>query len=151
MKANWSANELFFSTKSKVHAFLWSGRPLSSFSSETRFLLTVLHGTYGKMLVVLSTLISINDALWEMYVSVMWKQILCVNLKNKRAISLHAWTYYARSLKKSRCIFFLDKVYFWPSNSCLGLVLSIELQNRVSLTIELSKPFTFGHPWWFWV
>ena len=40
----------------------------------------------------------------------------------------------------------LDKVHFWPSNSCLGLVLAIELQNRVSSTTQLSKPFTFVHP-----
>ena len=34
-----------------------------------------------------------------------------------------------------------DKVHFWPSNFCLGLVLSIELQNRVSSTTQLWKPF----------
>ena len=43
-------------------------------------------------------------------------------------------------------IILMSKVHFWPSNSCLGLVLAIELQNRVSLTTELLKPFTFGHP-----
>ena len=42
--------------------------------------------------------------------------------------------------------FLMDKVYFWPSNSCLGLILAIELQNRISSTTQLSKPFTFGHP-----
>jgi hypothetical protein len=40
----------------------------------------------------------------------------------------------------------LDKVYFWPSNSYSSLILAIQLQNRVSLTIQLSKPVTFGHP-----
>ena len=32
-------------------------------------------------------------------------------------------------------LFLQSKVYFWPSNSCLSLVLAIELQNRVSSTI----------------
>ena len=39
-----------------------------------------------------------------------------------------------------------QKVYFLPSNCYPSLVLAIELQNRVSSTIQLSKPFTFGHP-----
>jgi len=38
------------------------------------------------------------------------------------------------------------KVHFWPSNSCPSLILAIQLQNRVALTIQLSKPVTFGHP-----
>jgi hypothetical protein len=37
------------------------------------------------------------------------------------------------------------KVHFWPSNYCLSLVLAIELQNRVSSTLQLLKPFTIGH------
>ena len=41
-------------------------------------------------------------------------------------------------------IIFKDKVHFWPSNSCLGLVLAIELQNRVSLTTQLRKLFIFS-------
>jgi hypothetical protein len=32
-----------------------------------------------------------------------------------------------------------------PSNFCLSLVLAIELQNWISLTIQLLKPFTIGH------
>ena len=39
-----------------------------------------------------------------------------------------------------------SKVHFWPSNSCPSLILAIQLQNRVALTIQLSKPVTFGHP-----
>ena len=38
-----------------------------------------------------------------------------------------------------------EKVHFWPSNSCLDSILAIELQNRVSLTIQLLKPFIFDH------
>jgi hypothetical protein len=38
-----------------------------------------------------------------------------------------------------------EKVHFWPSNYRLSLVLAIELQNQISLTIQLSKPFKFGH------
>jgi hypothetical protein len=38
-----------------------------------------------------------------------------------------------------------EKVHFLLSNYCLGLVLAIELQNRVSSTIQLLKPFTIGH------
>jgi hypothetical protein len=34
---------------------------------------------------------------------------------------------------------------FWPSNSYLSLILAIEFQNRVSLTIQLLKRFTIGH------
>ena len=46
-----------------------------------------------------------------------------------------------------RCkYFFKDKVHFWPSNSYPSLILAIQLQNRVALTIQLSKPVTFGHP-----
>ena len=44
------------------------------------------------------------------------------------------------------CILLMGKVHFWPSNSCLSLILAIQLQNRVALTIQLSKPVTFGHP-----
>jgi hypothetical protein len=42
---------------------------------------------------------------------------------------------------------FLEKenVHFLPSNFCLDLVLSIELQKWISLTIQLLKPFTVGH------
>ena len=40
----------------------------------------------------------------------------------------------------------LNNVHFWPSNYCPSLILTMQLQNRVSLTIKLSKPFTFGHP-----
>ena len=39
-----------------------------------------------------------------------------------------------------------SKVHFWPSNSCPSLILAIQLQNRVALTIQLLKPVTFGHP-----
>jgi hypothetical protein len=38
-----------------------------------------------------------------------------------------------------------EKVHFWPSNFCLSLVLTIELQNQIFLTIQLLKPFTIGH------
>ena len=41
--------------------------------------------------------------------------------------------------------FLMEKVHFWPSNSCLGLILAIELQNRISLTIQPLKPFIFDH------
>ena len=41
--------------------------------------------------------------------------------------------------------FLKGKVHFWPSNYCPSLVLAIELQNRVSLTTQLSKPFIFSH------
>ena len=42
--------------------------------------------------------------------------------------------------------FFIGKkIHFWTSNSDLGLVLAIELQNRVSLVIQPSKPFKFDH------
>jgi hypothetical protein len=34
---------------------------------------------------------------------------------------------------------------FWPSNSYPSLILAIEFQNRVSLTIQLLKRFTIGH------
>jgi hypothetical protein len=37
------------------------------------------------------------------------------------------------------------KIHFWPSNFCLSFILAIELENRVSLTIQLLKPFTIGH------
>jgi hypothetical protein len=40
---------------------------------------------------------------------------------------------------------FMEKVHFWPFNYWLGLILAIELQNRVSSTIQLLKPFTIGH------
>ena len=41
----------------------------------------------------------------------------------------------------------MGKVFFFlHSNYGLSLILAIQLQNRVSLTIQLSKPFTFGHP-----
>lgn len=39
----------------------------------------------------------------------------------------------------------MDKVHFWPFNCYAGLILTIQLQNQKSSTIELSKPFTFGH------
>ena len=39
----------------------------------------------------------------------------------------------------------MEKVHFWPSNFCLDLILAIELQNRVSLVIQLLKPFIFDH------
>jgi hypothetical protein len=42
-------------------------------------------------------------------------------------------------------VFFGKKIHFWPSNFCLSLVLAIELQNRISLTIQLLKPFTIDH------
>jgi hypothetical protein len=32
-----------------------------------------------------------------------------------------------------------EKVHFRPSNFCLSLVLTIKLQNRISLTIQLSN------------
>jgi hypothetical protein len=38
-----------------------------------------------------------------------------------------------------------EKVHFWPSNYCLSLILTIKLQNWVSSTIQLLKPFTIGH------
>jgi hypothetical protein len=37
-----------------------------------------------------------------------------------------------------------EKVYFWPSNFYLNLVLAIEVQNRISLTIQLLKPIIIG-------
>jgi hypothetical protein len=40
---------------------------------------------------------------------------------------------------------FWKKVHFWTSNFCLSLVLVIKLQNRISLTIQLLKPFTIVH------
>jgi hypothetical protein len=42
-------------------------------------------------------------------------------------------------------LFLFGKVHFWPSNYCLSLVLAIELQNRVSSTVQLLKPLTIGH------
>ena len=39
-----------------------------------------------------------------------------------------------------------EKVHFWPPNYCPSLILAMQLQNRVSLTIQLSKPVRFGHP-----
>jgi len=42
-------------------------------------------------------------------------------------------------------ITYKEKVHFWPSNSGLSLILAIELQNRISLAIQLSKPFKFDH------
>jgi hypothetical protein len=45
----------------------------------------------------------------------------------------------------SKTEYILGKSLFWPSNFCLSLILSIELQNRISLTIQLLKPFTIGH------
>ena len=38
-----------------------------------------------------------------------------------------------------------EKVHFWPSNYCSSLILTMQLQNQISLTIELSKPFIFDH------
>jgi hypothetical protein len=37
------------------------------------------------------------------------------------------------------------KVQFWSCYSCQSLILTIELQNRLSLVIKLSKPFKFDH------
>jgi hypothetical protein len=42
-------------------------------------------------------------------------------------------------------IYFKNKFIFWPFNSWFSLILTIELQNRVSLTIQLLNPFTIGH------
>jgi hypothetical protein len=39
----------------------------------------------------------------------------------------------------------MEKVHFWPSNSCQSLVLAIKLQSRLSSAIQLSRPFKFGH------
>jgi hypothetical protein len=41
--------------------------------------------------------------------------------------------------------FWEEKVHVWPSNYRLSLVLAIELENQTFLTIQLSKPFKFGH------
>ena len=38
-----------------------------------------------------------------------------------------------------------EKVYFWPSNYCLSLILAIQLENRVYLTTQLSKPLILSH------
>jgi len=40
----------------------------------------------------------------------------------------------------------MEKVHFRPLNFRLDLVLTIELQNRVTSTIQLLKLFTFDHP-----
>jgi len=38
------------------------------------------------------------------------------------------------------------KFIFLPSNYYTSLILAIQLRNRVSLIIQLSKPVRFGHP-----
>jgi citrate lyase synthetase len=60
-------------------------------------------------------------------------------------IELVANSHFSTLIKNSNYRLFLEKVYFRPSNFCLNLVLTIKLQNRISLTIELLKPFTIGH------
>ena len=40
---------------------------------------------------------------------------------------------------------YMEKVCFWPFNYHPSSILAIKLQNRVFLTIKLSKPFIFGH------
>jgi hypothetical protein len=58
----------------------------------------------------------------------------------------HIWTLLGFLIGSTYSVYYIGKkIYFWQSNSCLGLILSIELQNWVSLTIQLLKPFTIGH------
>lgn len=40
----------------------------------------------------------------------------------------------------------MEEVHFLPLNYQTGLFSTMKLQNRVFLTIELSKPFIFAHP-----
>jgi hypothetical protein len=43
-----------------------------------------------------------------------------------------------------------EKVHFWPSNFCLGLVLAIELQNQITLIIQLlnHSQLAIRRFWW---
>jgi hypothetical protein len=45
----------------------------------------------------------------------------------------------------NKLIFYIGKVYFWPSNYRVALVSTIELKNQKYLTIILCKPSTNGH------